>query len=94
MTTAERIKEIRERAEKATVGPWVTVSCSHGGRILTRGDTNVGRKERHPQTYIQIVPREDAHFIAHAREDIPWLLERVEELEKEVEEAWSVAEER
>lgn len=77
-----RIDEIRERAEKATKGPWEWS----------------GRKEDadgfiyHPQgsyladTLILLGDTyEDDHldldFIAHSREDIPYLLNRIKELE-------------
>ena len=78
--SADRLAEIRARAEAATPGPWTLGPCSHGGQILQRGDDS-SRETRHPQTYLQIVPDSDAEFIAHARTDIPYLLGRIEHLE-------------
>ena len=78
MTTPPPIPDleaIRGRAEKATPGPWET-----------RGPTAVyGRLQRDQNSTGDLVARcvqaHDATFIAHAREDIPALLSRCEELE-------------
>lgn len=87
--TLERLKEIRERAEKATRGPWRvdTWPCgskgspplaqtwasdvrAKSGEILCFQDTDWTKPPDHP----------DAAFIAHARSDVPDLLEEVERL--------------
>ncbi len=85
-----RSEEIRERAEKATKGPWlhdgldrlsedegffmgVVVHDSEGkfenwiARIPCESESNIS--EDHPQETA------DSEFIAHARADIPYLLE-------------------
>ena len=85
-----RIDEIKARAEAATPGPWgrhdfgrpgdeePTSIIVHAGafdwRAINDGD------------YVAAMPAwerpcdDDALFIAHAREDIPWLLAEIERL--------------
>ena len=68
-----RLEEIRERAEKATAGPWKyndNVYCADRG-ICWDGDLE----------YDHIIKYEDGDFISHAREDIPYLLDRLEKAE-------------
>jgi len=57
-----RLEQIREREQKATKGPW-----DHDG-IAIRSEGK--------ETFDWKIPSDsvDADFIAHAREDIPWLL--------------------
>lgn len=82
--THEQIEAIRERAEKATEGPWRSVALVSGSTsyvILTDGDAITAN----------IVADEikgvcSARFIANAREDIPALLAEVERLQKQNEE--------
>ena len=70
MLTTEQIAAIRERCERATPGPWKcgiygSVSTASGIVILnTRRGTRRGNNND-----------EDAIFVAHAREDIPILLD-------------------
>jgi len=84
--TPEELKAIRERAEKATPGPWeadkdLPAVLAHSRRWDERlsmltvnpifGDD--GKQWRH-----------DQQFIAHAREDIPRLLDEIDRLLKEM----------
>lgn len=81
---------IRARAEKATPGPW-----NHGGSAsdATNGYTDewvwegtghpIGDPDA-PDTRICSASAADASFIAHARTDIPALLEEVERLQDEI----------
>lgn len=70
---ADRLAEIQARADKATDGPWSrfeTVMADTfvvGPRGFIREDIVSG------PTY----ERENAEFIAHARADVPWLVEQV-----------------
>lgn len=82
---AEQLNVIKERAAKATAGPWFF---------------GVGRKERldrrpaviehfdydHGESFIHgdIADITDAEFIAHAREDVPALVAEVERLQESV----------
>lgn len=62
----ERLRQIRERAEKATPGPWTNDGCDISDPI--------GRR------ICFIRDDDDADFMAHTREDIPALLAEVERL--------------
>lgn len=89
---SDRLEEIKARAEKATPGPW-SADDEHGdipgaerawcvSKITESGDYS------HDIAYLStdcadpIGTQEtaDAEFIAHAREDIPWLVAEVERL--------------
>lgn len=70
----------RERAEKATAGPWQTdgtgTVIADLGSITEHGSTwTVVASEAGPFSH----SLEDAYFIAHAREDVPELCSRLEE---------------
>lgn len=89
--TEERIVEIRGREKAATQGPWRAKSealeadeCGNATAEMTCVSTNdkgicilYGRGHDDANT------QEDAAFIAHAREDIPALLDEVERLRAE-----------
>jgi hypothetical protein len=85
-TTLERLQEIRARAEKATAGPWEVDPSDCGARW------SIGSSEHDIALASQLIgdSREgqplrtaNAAFIAHAREDIPWLLAKHERLATE-----------
>lgn len=79
--THEQIEAIRERAEKATEGPW---NWDGDFTYTKRGmlEPLIWESE-----YKGIgVEETDADFIAHSREDIPALLAEVERLQKQNEE--------
>lgn len=89
--TEERIAEIRGREKVATQGPWRAKceileadECGNATAEMTYVSTNdkgicilYGRGHDDANT------QEDAAFIAHAREDIPALLDEVERLRAE-----------
>jgi hypothetical protein len=66
--TNEELAAIRERAEKATPGPWI----DNGNEIVAECKPNLG--------IAGAISDEDAEFIAHARTDIPKLIAEVERL--------------
>jgi len=72
----DKISEIRGRAEKATPGPWERnlgfVNDEHGGLICSVLSSR-GKFE------LEIV---NADFIAHSREDVPFLLDRLTALQQ------------
>lgn len=89
-----RIQEIRERVEKATSGPWkiheVHDSCCDYARDWetdeipdhepeSRGMTCPDGGLNHGEDY-ELFTEPDATFIAHAREDIPYLLSELDRL--------------
>lgn len=82
MTDAEFLKAVRERAAKATEGPW-TVSYYSNHDLLPRIEQVLGHCEG---CVGRLAPYhlEDASFIAHSREDIPRLLAMVEERDEKI----------
>ncbi|WP_232696123.1 hypothetical protein [Brevibacillus daliensis] len=86
MLTREDLEAIRERAEKATLGPW---EWSDGDYINNNGDfrTSAGEPICHfgghygYETFTGMEPElVDIEFIAHSREDIPNLLAEIDRL--------------
>ena len=75
--TGERLAEIRGREKVATQGPWVADEHSFC--------VDLGYNPDHKRThgYREDEQRANAAFIAHAREDIPALLDEVERLRAE-----------
>jgi hypothetical protein len=85
MTTEQRIEQIKERAERATAGPWTQEEC--GGQSIVVNPVKIvlfaGRQSQdiaHDTSAQQIECNAD--FIAHAREDVPFLLQQIEELKE------------
>lgn len=81
--TTEMIAAIRERAERATPGPWQWEMLRRG---VMGADTLVAMAvwgDEVTEQYIAISDA-DAEFIAHAREDIPKLLAEIERLQAEL----------
>jgi len=75
MDKAER-ETIRTRCDAATSGPWIVDKCGrfsdHDECYVVMGDETV-----------ECFSYENADFIAHARQDIPALLDALDESEKE-----------
>jgi len=78
-----RLEQIKQRAEKATKGPWRWMNrhvliADYGSRpcvLIGQG----GLKHIHHDSglLVELTPSwPDPQFIAHAREDIPWLIEQ------------------
>lgn len=74
----EQLQAIRERAEKATQGPWQRGTGYQGDVYSRSGIVIVDTEDSGSPRQIR-----DATFIAHARQDIPDLLAYVAELEAE-----------
>ncbi len=88
MTTPEiqaRLAQIRERCDKASPGPWEaeqgkpTDHYSWVRHVKTDGELSI--QIQHIAGTAGRLVIADAEFVAHAREDIPWLLERIGLLE-------------
>lgn len=79
--SVETLDEIETRAEAATKGPWRKTSdiLKDCGCISTRSE-DLFRSYASPPT---IQTSRDCDFIAHAREDVPWLVAEVRRLLKE-----------
>lgn len=79
---------IRKRVEAATPGPWEFERISHGNPdsfSYERNDNYAFISIREDNYKKRMKAKFDAEFIAHAREDIPMLLDLVEELKKRIE---------
>ena len=76
-----RLEEIKARADAATEGPWVRDmhSPDMSGRSgwYIRGPRKLGLRS---MVLNSRMLSGDAEFIDHAREDVPWLIERIGEL--------------
>lgn len=85
----ERLAEIEARMEAATEGPW---------RFEPEGESHCGEPQCCSEYWdnriwgadrvlaeSHMLYEADAEFIAHARTDVPWLVEQVRELQAEVE---------
>jgi len=80
----DRLAQIRARCERATDGPWKHDTDYLGGGIFQErvGGWAITRCHGYgPDSDHERMPA-DAEFIAHSREDVPYLLERVENLEQ------------
>ena len=74
----DRIDEIRVRCEVATAGPWK--DCRRLDGVPTVANKNIRICDAYKNNKQQWA---DAEFIAHAREDIPYLLYRLAEAERQ-----------
>ena len=75
--TEEQLQAIKERAEKATDGPWKV------GKASPNGAQNIGTV--YGLLTAQTTREENAEFIANARQDIPQLVAEVERLREGLE---------
>ncbi len=71
------LEAIKRRCEAATPGPWVVNGMPHDRHIATVGRHYITKPGREGSSARN---EEVAAFIAHAREDVPALLEAVERL--------------
>ena len=79
-----RIEEIRERTAKATKGPWVVRRMNKFGKEYAISEIpGLGFRDNGTTSYDYLNSADHA-FIAHCREDVPFLLSEVERLETEV----------
>ncbi|WP_340640634.1 hypothetical protein [Bacillus atrophaeus] len=67
-----KLEEIRQRADAATEGPWRI------GKQSPNGLNNIGTIGG--LLTAQTTDEDDAKFIAHARQDIPWLISEIDRL--------------
>ena len=88
-----RLNEIEARANAATEGPWewegdAKAEWEEGANSLVpsrRPDDPVLYGYGYDASGIEVKTPADAEFIAHARTDVPWLLEQVERRDKALE---------
>ena len=67
-----KLEEIRQRADAATEGPWRI------GKQSPNGLNNIGTIGG--LLTAQTTNEDDAKYIAHARQDIPWLISEIDRL--------------
>jgi hypothetical protein len=90
MSNPDRLTAIKARCEKATGGPWFVIDKPGHGVIVTwREDTQVCvmRWTDGMRPEVEARVRADAEAIAHAREDLPWAMSRLEQLQEDVQRA-------
>jgi hypothetical protein len=79
--TNEYLKEVRERCEATTNSPWISFiegrNHSSGSSVIIRGINGT-----EDDLYLTGATEEDQDFVAHARQDIPRLLDEIERLRK------------
>lgn len=81
-----RLEQIRARVDAATEGPWEVVPAEDAyvsASVRAAGGTlmSFGGGSAYEESAGLEPSGEDLSFIAHARADVPWLLDRVAELE-------------
>jgi len=83
--TSDRVAQITERCDKATEGPWEHRGEGHFSLFIETEYAEDPDGDELPQTVaIACYSIQDADFIAHAREDIPYLLGEVARLKEQV----------
>jgi hypothetical protein len=90
--TKDEIRAIRERAGKASEGPWESHGDSPGKPPMVWDNSGDAIVSQMPNGRPYFEP-EDADFIAHARTDVPALCDAVEEARKVLRESLSIADE-
>jgi Ead/Ea22-like protein len=82
--TQEQLEAIRQRAENATPGPWETCEISKLSHAKWFGVLGGESDDSLIDIGVDTLNEADATFIAHARTDIPALLDYIAELEAEL----------
>jgi hypothetical protein len=76
----EEIREIQSRCDRASQGPWTSMiegrDHSSGSSFIMTGTPT----QRGPDIELSGASSDDQDFIAHARQDVPRLLEEVRRL--------------
>lgn len=93
-----RLEEIEAREQATTKGPWVmsrdemTAAFGQHRYVVAGTATDDRQKLKDWRLLVEGMHGadsvHDAEFIAHAREDIPWLVARVKELEAALQAVW------
>jgi len=79
--TNEYLIEVKKRVDAATPSPWTSFVEGRdffGGESITR----LSMDDAIDDLYLQGASIADQDFIAHARQDVPLLLEEIERLKK------------
>jgi hypothetical protein len=83
----EELDVIKSRYEATTIAPWVSFiegrDCESGSSFIMTGiakGENIWGETRGEDIYLSGATNADMDFIAHARQDIPKLLEEIRRL--------------
>jgi hypothetical protein len=89
MINKEYLDEIKARVSKTTIAPWVASiegrDHESGSHFIMTGISvgeNIWQEKRGEDLEISGATIDDLDFIAHARQDIPALIEEIERLHK------------
>jgi hypothetical protein len=80
----EQLEAIRQRAENATPGPWKWSGDKFGDIVVYSPERRGFHNNGGEIAELDFGSQADATFIAHARTDIPALLDHITELEAEL----------
>lgn len=83
MNIEQKLKEIKERCEAATEGPWNPIDEQRDIEVFH----HVVKRMRNDNGWTYVAGEtglKDTLFISHARTDVPMLLEMVERLKAEI----------
>lgn len=85
-----RIEEITNRFNARTTGQWFTENCNVS---IDGKDAYVLKTNDHPGqvAVLNLIDYRDADFIAHAPDDIAYLLARINELEARLQDSERIA---
>jgi hypothetical protein len=90
--TDKELLEIKARVDLATKGPWISYiegrDHSSGNNFIMTGiiaGEDIWSKNRGEDIELTGASKADQDFIAHARQDIPKMLEEISILKKEIE---------
>lgn len=87
----ERLKEIKARYAHTNPGPWIVERGAHTGQNWMIADFGICERDDKYYT-VQVTTdsvnasrlcgdaEDDAEFVAHARADVPWLVQQLEKL--------------
>jgi len=90
--TDDRLRKIRERCNAATPGPWAMVHSEcfpdRQADVVSKAEgLKAGERwiaDKSPFDKKSGISLVNADFIANARQDVPWLLDEVERLRREL----------
>ena len=81
----EYVREVERRVSQASGGPWIFDQKS--GKIYRRNEESTAVATFHahgqPGKKVSYPLAANARFACHARDDVPWLLERIRELARQ-----------
>jgi hypothetical protein len=84
MITQDELNEIQARADAATPGEWAVAKSKARRRSLMRFNEQEGYSILSWKGFVTTSYERDSIFIAHARADVPRLVEEVRRLQSEL----------